>query len=120
MRPMYEYILVFSKNKSFTFYIDRIRDYENLKKWWIKHKQVDWFVKTILYYFLDALLNEQHETKSVTEGVRRTNGVTLFANSQTTPHCLFFLSKNNSFWHYFPLYPPSPKCTSIGVLYPND
>jgi hypothetical protein len=68
--------------------------------------KVDWFVKTTLYYFLDALLNEQHETKSVMEGVRRTTGVTLFANPQTTPHCLFFLSKNNSFWHYFPLYPP--------------
>ena len=59
----------------------------------------------ILYYFLDALLNEQYETKSVTEGVRRTTGVTLFANPQTTPPCLFFLSKNNSFWHYFPLHP---------------
>lgn len=51
--------------------------------------KVDWFVKTILCYFLDALLNEQYETKSVTEGVRRTTGVTLFVNLQTTPHCLF-------------------------------
>ena len=53
--------------------------------------KVDWFVKTILYYFLDALLNEQYETKSVTEGVRRTTGVTLFVNLQTTPHCLYCL-----------------------------
>jgi hypothetical protein len=43
------------------------------------------------------LLNEQYETKSVTEGARRATGVTLFANLQTTPPCLFFLSKNNSF-----------------------
>ena len=70
-------------------------------------KRADWFVKTIFYYFLDALLNEHDtNTKSVTEGARRATGVTLFANPQTTPPCLFFLSKNNSFWYYFPLHPP--------------
>ena len=45
--------------------------------------EVAWFVKTIFYYFLDALLNEQYETKSVTEGARRATGVTLFVRPQT-------------------------------------
>jgi hypothetical protein len=36
---MYEYILVFSKSKSFNYYIDRVRDYENLKKWWVKYPE---------------------------------------------------------------------------------
>jgi len=80
---------------------------------------VAWFVKTIFYYFLDALLNEQYETKSVTEGARRATGVTLFACPQTPPPCLFFLSKNNFFWRYLPLagrlmvVPPAPNRRQI-------
>ncbi len=52
-----------------------------------------WFVKTILYYFLDALLNDQYGTKCVTEGDRRATGVTHFVNPQTTPPYLFFYLK---------------------------
>ena len=39
MRNLYEYILVFSKTNKFKFYIDRIRDYENLKKWWVTYPE---------------------------------------------------------------------------------
>ncbi|TDE64947.1 MAG: hypothetical protein D8M57_10110 [Candidatus Scalindua sp. AMX11] len=53
--------------------------------------EVAWFVKTIFYYFLDALLNDQYGTKCVTEGARRATGVTHFLNSQTTPPCLFLI-----------------------------
>ncbi len=53
---------------------------------------VNWFVKTIFYYLLDGLHNEQHETKSVTEGVRRKTGVTLFANLQATTIIVLSLS----------------------------
>lgn len=39
MRNIFEYILVFSKSKKYTFNIDRVRDYENLKKWWVKYPE---------------------------------------------------------------------------------
>ncbi len=39
MRHMFEYILVFSKTNSFKHYIDRIRDFETLKKWWVKYPE---------------------------------------------------------------------------------
>ncbi len=38
-RSMFEYILVFSKTTSFTYHVDRIRDFQNLKKWWVKYPE---------------------------------------------------------------------------------
>jgi len=39
MRNIFEYIFVFSKSPDFKFYIDRVRDFENLKQWWIKYPE---------------------------------------------------------------------------------
>src|SRR5690606_9130519 len=39
MRSIFEYILVFSKSQNFNFFIDRVRDYTSLKKWWIKYPE---------------------------------------------------------------------------------
>lgn len=39
MRNIFEYILVFSKSKNFTFKIDEVRDFESLKKWWIRYPE---------------------------------------------------------------------------------
>lgn len=39
MRSIFEYILVFSKTSNFNFFIDRVRDYESLKKWWVKYPE---------------------------------------------------------------------------------
>jgi len=39
LRNIFEYILVFSKRKKFKFEIDRIRDFVNLKKWWVKYPE---------------------------------------------------------------------------------
>lgn len=39
MRNLFEYILVFSKNIQYNFYIDRIRQYDSLKKWWVKYPE---------------------------------------------------------------------------------
>lgn len=39
MRNIFEYILVFSKDKNYTFKIDEVRDFESLKKWWIRYPE---------------------------------------------------------------------------------
>lgn len=39
MRNLFEYVLVFSKQKEFRFYIDRLRDWDNIKKWWVKYPE---------------------------------------------------------------------------------
>ncbi|WP_299123007.1 site-specific DNA-methyltransferase [uncultured Winogradskyella sp.] len=39
MRSIFEYILVFSKSESFNFYIDRVRDFKSLKRWWVKYPE---------------------------------------------------------------------------------
>ncbi len=39
MRNMFEYILMFSKTKDYKFYIDKVRDYQSLKKWWVKYPE---------------------------------------------------------------------------------
>lgn len=39
MRSSFEYILMFSKSENFNFYIDKVRDYESLKKWWVKYPE---------------------------------------------------------------------------------
>ena len=39
MRKMFEYILVFSKNKEYNFFIDEIRNFQSLKKWWIRYPE---------------------------------------------------------------------------------
>ena len=39
MRNMFEYILVFSKGDKYNFYIDRIRQWDSLKKWWVKYPE---------------------------------------------------------------------------------
>lgn len=39
MRNLFEYILVFSKSDDFNFYIDEVRDFETLKKWWVKYPE---------------------------------------------------------------------------------
>lgn len=36
MRNIFEYILVFSKTENYTFNIDKVRDFESLKKWWVR------------------------------------------------------------------------------------
>lgn len=39
MRNSFEYILLFSKTNEYKFYIDRIRDFDVLKKWWVKYPE---------------------------------------------------------------------------------
>ncbi|OGS74392.1 MAG: hypothetical protein A3F91_02430 [Flavobacteria bacterium RIFCSPLOWO2_12_FULL_35_11] len=39
MRSIFEYILVFSKSTEFNFFIDRVRDFTSLKKWWVKYPE---------------------------------------------------------------------------------
>jgi DNA modification methylase len=39
MRSMFEYILIFSKNDKYNFFIDDVRDFESLKKWWVKYPE---------------------------------------------------------------------------------
>lgn len=39
MRNSFEYILLFSKTNEYKFYIDKIRDFDVLKKWWIKYPE---------------------------------------------------------------------------------
>lgn len=39
MRKMFEYILVFSKNDKYNFFVDEVRNFESLKKWWIKYPE---------------------------------------------------------------------------------
>eukprot|EP01132_Coremiostelium_polycephalum_P015967 gene15967-19238_t len=39
MRSSFEYILMFSKSENYNFYIDKVRDYEALKKWWVKYPE---------------------------------------------------------------------------------
>jgi DNA modification methylase len=38
-RSMFEYVLVFKKAKKFRYYTDRVRDFETLKKWWVKYPE---------------------------------------------------------------------------------
>jgi len=39
MRNSFEYVLMFSKSENYTFHIDTVRDYEALKKWWVKYPE---------------------------------------------------------------------------------
>lgn len=39
MRNSFEYILMFSKTDDYKFFIDKIRDFEVLKSWWIKYPE---------------------------------------------------------------------------------
>lgn len=39
MRNLFEYILVFSKQEKYNFFIDDVRDFETLKKWWVKYPE---------------------------------------------------------------------------------
>lgn len=39
MRNSFEYILVFSKTNNFKFFIDKVRKYDSLKKWWVKYPE---------------------------------------------------------------------------------
>lgn len=39
MRSMFEYVLMFSKNKDYHFNIDKVRDFQSLKKWWVKYPE---------------------------------------------------------------------------------
>lgn len=39
MRSLFEYILVFSKTKDYNFFIDEVRDFHSLKKWWVKYPE---------------------------------------------------------------------------------
>ena len=39
MRNLFEYILVFSKSDKYNFFIDEVRDFESLKKWWVKYPE---------------------------------------------------------------------------------
>ena len=39
MRNLFEYILVFSKSEKYNFHIDRIRQCDCLKKWWVKYPE---------------------------------------------------------------------------------
>ncbi len=38
-RSTFEYILLFTKQDIFNFYVDRVRDIEGLKKWWVKYPE---------------------------------------------------------------------------------
>mgnify|MGYP005877135721 CR=1 FL=1 len=39
MRNLFEYILVFSKTDNYKFFIDKVRQYDSLKKWWVKYPE---------------------------------------------------------------------------------
>ena len=39
MRNLFEYILVFSKSEQYNFYVDEVRDYVGLKKWWVRYPE---------------------------------------------------------------------------------
>lgn len=39
MRNSFEYILVFSKSSNYKFYIDDVRDFQSLKRWWVKYPE---------------------------------------------------------------------------------
>ncbi len=39
MRNSFEYILVFSKTSNYKFYIDNVRDFQSLKRWWVKYPE---------------------------------------------------------------------------------
>ncbi len=39
MRNLFEYVLMFSKTNDYNFYIDKVRDFETLKKWWVKYPE---------------------------------------------------------------------------------
>jgi len=39
LRNIFEYVLVFSKNSKFKYQIDRVRESDDLKKWWIKYPE---------------------------------------------------------------------------------
>jgi len=39
MRNLYEFILVFSKSPDYKFHIERVKDFESLKKWWIRYPE---------------------------------------------------------------------------------
>ena len=57
-----------------------------------KKIKVDWFVKTIYYYYLDALIHQSTVCRRVTEGARRATGVTLLhTRNFPSPTDSFFL-----------------------------
>jgi len=39
MRNLFEYILLFSKAEKYNFFIDEVRDFHSLKKWWVKYPE---------------------------------------------------------------------------------
>jgi DNA modification methylase len=39
MRNSFEYILVFAKSSKYKFFKDEVRDYQSLKKWWVKYPE---------------------------------------------------------------------------------
>ncbi|MEQ6121211.1 site-specific DNA-methyltransferase [Reichenbachiella sp. MALMAid0571] len=39
MRNLFEYVLMFSKTKEYNFYVDEVRDFQSLKKWWVKYPE---------------------------------------------------------------------------------
>jgi DNA modification methylase len=39
MRNLFEYILLFSKSSEYNFFIDEVRDFQSLKKWWVKYPE---------------------------------------------------------------------------------
>ncbi|MFD2036061.1 DNA-methyltransferase [Belliella marina] len=39
MRSLFEYVLLFSKTKNYNFNIDKVRDFQSLKKWWVKYPE---------------------------------------------------------------------------------
>lgn len=39
MRNSFEYILVFSKTLNYKFYVDNVRDFQSLKRWWVKYPE---------------------------------------------------------------------------------
>ena len=39
MRSLFEYVLMFSKTKDYQFHIDEVRDFQSLKKWWVKYPE---------------------------------------------------------------------------------
>lgn len=38
-RSIFEYVLHFSKSNAYKYYKDRVRDYKDLKKWWVKYPE---------------------------------------------------------------------------------
>lgn len=38
-RGIFEYVLLFTKSANYKYYVDKVRNYQDLKKWWVKYPE---------------------------------------------------------------------------------